>query len=64
MKSLSTEVLIDAPAERVWAVLSDLASFRSWNPFIVDASGELAVGSRLQLRMQPPGGGRCRSAPV
>jgi hypothetical protein len=56
MKSLSTEVQIDAPAERVWSVLSDFASYRSWNPFIVDASGEPAIGGRLHLRMEPPGG--------
>lgn len=56
MKSLSTEVRIDASVERVWSVLADFASYQSWNPFIVDASGEAAIGNRLHLRMQPPGG--------
>jgi hypothetical protein len=53
--TISTTAVIDAPAARVWKVLVDLAAYRDWNPFIVDASGTVAVGERLSLRMALPG---------
>jgi hypothetical protein len=56
MKTLLTEITIDAPPEEVWGALVDLAAYREWNPFIVEASGLAEEGSRLTLRMTPPGG--------
>ena len=53
--TISTAVDVDAPAERVWAVLADLPAYREWNPFIVDASGALEPGGTLSLRMALPG---------
>ena len=53
---LHTAIDISAPPEAVWAVLTDLDSYSEWNPFIVEASGDVAVGSKLVNRMQPPGG--------
>lgn len=56
-KKLSSTIDIDAPALVVWKMLVDFAAFSRWNPFITSANGQLAVGSRLTLRMQPVGGG-------
>jgi len=53
---LNTEINIDATPEHVWAVLTDLDAYADWNPFIVSAEGQAAVGERLTNRMQPPGG--------
>jgi hypothetical protein len=55
MKEIRTDIEIDAPAERVWQVLTDFASFPQWNPFIRQATGEPKVGARLGVRIQPPG---------
>jgi hypothetical protein len=55
-KRLSTQVDIEATPERVWEVLTDLAAYPEWNPFIVRAAGDVAPGRRLTLRMQPVGG--------
>ena len=52
---ISTSIDIDAPPERVWSVLVDLPAYREWNPFIIDASGDVAAGSTLSLRMALPG---------
>ena len=53
---LHTQVDIEATPETVWKVLTDLDHYSEWNPFIVEASGEVAVGKKLTNRMQPPGG--------
>lgn len=53
---LRTEIEIDAPAERVWAMLVDFAAYPSWNPFIVSLEGSLALDAPLVARMRPPGG--------
>ncbi len=55
MKELRTEIDIAASPEAVWKVLLDFAAFPQWNPFIQEASGERKVGSRLRVRIVPPG---------
>src|SRR5215210_600134 len=56
MKELHTEIEIDAPAERVWRLLTDFASYPRWNPFIRTISGRPVPGERLEVRLEPPGG--------
>ena len=56
MKQLHSEVEINAPAERVWEVLTDFASYPQWNPFIRQATGVPRTGERLEVRLEPPGG--------
>ncbi len=53
---LRTEIEIDAPPATVWAILSDLAAYPDWNPFITSSEGTLAVGEQLVNRLEPPGG--------
>ncbi|SOC49448.1 hypothetical protein SAMN05660748_2170 [Blastococcus aggregatus] len=58
---ITAAVEIEAPPDAVWAELADLAAYADWNPFIRSASGTLAPGERLSLRLQPPGG---RALPI
>ena len=55
-KRLSAHVDIQAAPERVWEVLTDLAAYPQWNPFIVRAQGVVGPGRHLTLTMQPVGG--------
>jgi hypothetical protein len=55
MKSLHAAIDIDAPAERVWQVVSDFGQYSAWNPFIVRAAGEPRVGERLDITIAAPG---------
>jgi hypothetical protein len=55
MKELRTEIEIQAPAERIWKLLTDFAGFPRWNPFIRRVKGDLRVGNRLEVRLQPSG---------
>ncbi|HEY1177208.1 MAG TPA: SRPBCC domain-containing protein [Phytomonospora sp.] len=50
--ALSRTTEIPAPPEKVWAVLTDLAAWADWNPFIFHAEGEPVPGSRLTLKMR------------
>jgi hypothetical protein len=43
---LKTSIDIEAAPEAVWAVLSELPSYPSWNPFTRAARGTLAVVRR------------------
>ena len=54
-KQLRAVVDIDRTPQQVWPTLVDFASYRRWNPFIIDADGTASVGARLTLRMQPVG---------
>jgi hypothetical protein len=54
VKELHSEIEIAASAERVWDILTDFASYPEWNPFIRHISGELKVGERLEVRLEPP----------
>jgi hypothetical protein len=51
-RSLQAEIEIRGTAEQVWAVLTDFAAYRDWNPFIVQGSGTALPGHRLELRMR------------
>jgi hypothetical protein len=48
-RHISSEILIDRPPEVVWDILNELDEFKNWNPFIVDAQGEVGEGSHLVL---------------
>jgi hypothetical protein len=56
MRQLLTTIEIEAPAERLWAVLIDFAAYPEWNPFIRRIEGAPHEGARLKVRIQPPGG--------
>ena len=56
MKTLHTQIDIDASAERVWDTLTNIAEYPTWNPFIPHLAGTLAPGERLEVRIEPPGG--------
>jgi hypothetical protein len=55
MRELRSEIAIDAPPERVWQVLTAFGAYPEWNPFIRSIEGEAKVGSRLKIRIEPPG---------
>lgn len=40
---------IAAPAERVWALLTDAASYHDWNPSIVSLGGAIIPGGTVEL---------------
>lgn len=53
MKELRTEIEFDGTPEEVWAVIADVPAYPEWNPFIERIDGELRVGAKLDVRLQP-----------
>lgn len=51
---------IEAPAHKVWAVLTDFPSYADWNPVITSIEGVLAEGERLNVAVAASGGGSNR----
>jgi len=46
------DTVIEAPSERVWELLSDLASYSSWNRFMPKVSGDLRPGGILRAEVR------------
>jgi len=55
LRQIHSSVDIDAPASLVWAVLTDFASYKRWNPFIRAILGTASNGNRLRLTVQREG---------
>jgi len=63
-RQIETSIEINAPAARVWALLTDFARMPSWNPFIKSISGSLAQGNELSVYIVPPGRSGIRFKPT
>jgi len=60
---IKTEILINAPAAKVWEILTDFEKHPQWNPFIKSISGKKEVGKKLKVTLQPPGGKKMKFTP-
>ena len=47
---METEVIMDAPQEKVWQVLTDVHAYPDWNPFITSIEGEMKLGRSINYR--------------
>jgi len=56
MQIIETSILIQAPVERVWTILTEVDNYPNWNPFIIDASGQLIAGQKIQFHKVMHGG--------
>ncbi len=50
--TIRTEIIINAPKEKVWSILTNLEAFETWNPFLVKSKGTVAPGDRLENTMK------------
>jgi len=55
MREIRTEVTLAAPAERIWALLTDCSLYPQWNPLFQKGTGVLNIRERLELTVHLPG---------
>jgi hypothetical protein len=55
---IETQIAIEAPPERVWAVVADFPRYPEWNPFILEVDGVVREGSSARYRFEFPKGVR------
>ena len=48
MKEVKTEIIINAPKDKVWAVMMDFSAYPEWSTFIRSIEGEARLGARLK----------------
>ncbi|MGV7222128.1 MAG: SRPBCC family protein [Nitrospinales bacterium] len=51
MREIRTEIEIAAPLTKVWSILTDIDSWKEWNPIVTQASGVASLGSTLSVTM-------------
>lgn len=44
-----TFIAVNAPAEKTWAILTNISAYPSWNPYVVEAEGNLSSGQKLRI---------------
>ncbi|MCA9634767.1 MAG: SRPBCC domain-containing protein [Myxococcales bacterium] len=49
MKTFSSSITIDAPASKIWSILTDGAAYPSWNPTVVKVEGTIAAGEKIKV---------------
>ena len=49
MKSFATKIVIAAPAERVWALLTDAPGYPAWNTTVDKVDGRIALGEKVTV---------------
>lgn len=54
-KEIKTQIIINASAEKIWAILTDFNNYPHWNPFIRSITGNLAVGASIKVELKAPG---------
>ena len=54
MRELRAAIQISAPIDKVWQVLTDFDHWEDWNPMVNQVSGNVSVGSKLNITMRGP----------
>ena len=54
IREIRTEIIINAPIEKIWSILTDFESYSVWNPFIQSIEGRPNINERLVVTIYPP----------
>ena len=58
VREISSGMVIEATAVRVWDVLVDFAAYPQWNPFLLNVRGAAEEGRRIRFWFELPRGFR------
>ena len=63
-KEIKTEITIHASPDKVWKLLTEFDNYSIWNPFIKSINGDVKVGSKITVRIEPPGASGMTFKPI
>lgn len=63
-KTIESTIDIHATPEKIWSVLLETSRYGTWNPFIRSINGMFVVGNKIQVVLNPPGGGVFKFKPL
>lgn len=46
---VATEIMLSAPPEKAWKILSDFGNYPEWNRFLKSVRGEVALDAKLEI---------------
>lgn len=55
-KSVNASILIDAPIDKVWQVLTDFENLQSWSSSFVGLIGDFSKNGNIEVRFKSPVG--------
>lgn len=58
--TIDETIEIDAPAEKVWEVLTDFERYGEWNPFCIEAASTLTPGEPIDMQVRLGGNQRAQ----
>ncbi len=64
MKTIETQIEINASPQKVWNVLMDFDAHEDWNPFIQSIEGDVTEGDVIKVTIKPPSGKPMQFEPV
>lgn len=64
MRTINTQITIDAPCHIIWHHLINFSTYNEWNSFITSITGEMKIGGKLDVLISPPGGKPMRFKPT
>ncbi|WP_299492093.1 SRPBCC domain-containing protein [Acaryochloris sp. IP29b_bin.137] len=53
MRQYHTEIVVDAPVDRVWNVLTDFSAYPTWNPLVGWLQGDIYASGQIQMWINP-----------
>lgn len=56
-KEIITQIRIQATPLKIWSVFTEFAQYPHWNPFIKALDGDVRVGKKIRVHIQPPDSG-------
>ena len=63
-KEIKTEITIHASPDKVWKLLTEFDNYSIWNPFIKSINGDVKVGNKITVRIEPPGASGMTFKPI
>ena len=63
-RQIITSIEIDVPPNVIWKIIAEFDQYDRWNPFIPSINGKTILGTKLEVKIQPPGGNAMTFRPI